>query len=161
MRLFAELRKFLLLAPLSFAGIFPASAATYVDLFNTKALLKIETNAVYLTDLGREASQCTQSEEFVCIRSRDFNFAVPRDPARTEWTFEGEHYKVTGHSSENLFGMFVSYTLIAVTGRTEVTYAYSPIRGVLAIRGKTGRVFILSGPCGFARLTETAECQGN
>jgi hypothetical protein len=143
------------------SGLVSSWAATYTDVFDEKLHIVISNHTVQLTDVISDVYVCPPSDPFVCIKSRSFNFGVPKDTSLKEWEFAGEHYRVTAIRSEELFGLQTSYKIILVKEKTNLLFAYSEDFGVIAFKDKSGHVLVMSGKCGFARLKMNPNCDSD
>jgi hypothetical protein len=100
---------------LAFIGVFvwgrsvAAQSFEYANLFNSKHLIAIQITPplVASSDRAVDARFCKPVEEFVCVTSEWFNFAVPFGRARlpTQWEQAGNEYKLVGSEKLVLLGI--------------------------------------------------------
>lgn len=135
-----------------------AQPATYQDMFNSKASFSVEENSIMLVDVEHPLEKCSINDEFVCIKSRTLNLAIPREASRNKWSFLGGEYKILGRNSTFHQGEIEEYQIIKVTGVYKFQMAYSRRRGVLAIKEPSGNILLLQGRCGILVQESDGTC---
>lgn len=139
-----------------------ASEARYASIFDkTASVLEVGLNSIAASDLGFPATECANSDEFVCMTSKVMVFAVPRNDAlRKAWTHSGASYKVLSNHETVIFGELVKYRVILQTWKkVTIEFAYSDDRGVIGLKMKNGRQLLLTTVCGFAASSDAYGCQ--
>lgn len=138
-----------------------ASEANYANLFSKHySPLGIGSNEVRLFDLVFPTTQCASNDSFVCVLSKVFVFAVPKDIERiNEWNHDEANYKVLAKKEKLIRGEVVEYRVIRQKWKGNVIeYAYSKDFGILAVKDKDGEVMMLLEKCGFAAISNAKGC---
>lgn len=90
-------------------GSVAAQSFEYANLFNARHLIAIQVTPPLVAsgDRAVDASFCKRADEFVCVTSEWFNFAVPSGKARlpTQWEQGGNEYKLVGSEKLVLLGV--------------------------------------------------------
>jgi len=73
-----------------------AETIVYTNLYNKKAeaVLQINTDDVILGHMVNSATYCNDVDQYLCISSKGFKFAVPKDMSRKRWRYDGAEYKI-------------------------------------------------------------------
>ncbi len=134
----------------------------YASVFDDKGVaLGFDENSVKLFDLSIPAIRCRDEEKFVCIKSKNFVFSIPRkmDGIRS-WHHAGANYQIMQSAEGNVFGKFIRYKIIQQRWRGLISsYAYSEERGVFAIMAKNRHQLLLVGNCGIAAISNQDGCE--
>ncbi|MCK9345056.1 MAG: hypothetical protein M0P64_02945 [Candidatus Pacebacteria bacterium] len=110
------------------------------------------TNSVIVGDVGYDAKFCDAENEFHCVVSKVFEFAVPRNSIlQNKWEFNGSIYKVIQRI--RLRGERPAL-VIEKNGSPKIWYLWSTHRGLMMFdiktREKQAGGLLLDGVCGFA-----------
>lgn len=136
-----------------------AWSANYQDFFNSKASFSVQSDSITLVDVERPLERCANSEEYVCIKSKTLNLAVPRDASKNKWSFFGSQYRVLGTQVTSYQGEAEEYQIIKVTGTYNFQLAYSRKRGILAIKEPSGNTLLLQEKCGMLAQETEGQCK--
>lgn len=141
-----------------------AEDAEYANIFDGKgAVLGVSANGVRLTDLISPARYCNAADQYVCVVSKPFVFAIPKTEKGIgkSWSHSGAQYKITSANETPLLGgKSIRYWVVRQQWNGLVTqYAYSDDYGVIAIRASGGQQLILLGKCGFGAISDIQLCR--
>ena len=136
--------------------------ANYGNIFaRDESPFGVTDNRVRLHDVLIEAKRCASSERFICIQSKVFVFAVPRNNSylRT-WSHANAKYEVLFEKSTLFRQQLIKYKIIKqIWNGMNTEYAYSSEYGVVGIKAENGNQLMLMDKCGFAVLSEAKGCK--
>lgn len=141
-------------APLSYG-----QAYEYAELLEKRSYVTIQISPAIFADRDRgfQAKYCDEKDEFICVSSGPFNFAVPRtlSSKTVNWKYDGNFYRLLHKAQVNLLGIDVKAWVIASDqARSKFRFFYSLDRGLLAIAVYTEggyRMFISTREFGFGK----------
>lgn len=106
-------------------------------------------------DSGENADFCGGNDQYLCFKSRDFQFAAPKGfkGKETEWTFDGIAYKVTGTTRRFILGRrYTTYFIERDLDSLRLRFLFtleSGLIGITTVGANQGMVLILSDKCGY------------
>jgi len=107
-----------------------------------------------INDVIIPANLCKKEEPYICIRSQEFNFYVPKNLAgsSSSWEVDGVKYKASLNKRVELLGLIDEFYLIRKDSSAKTIFIYSKIRGLIGMGGYSGsssRLFLSIRNCGF------------
>ena len=138
----------------------------YIDPLQPNEFFSIETNpdAIGMFDIRHPAEYCKLDNEFICIKSAEFEFFVPRDSSKLDktWDIKGVDYQVTFKKNVLLFGIEDEIYYIDKTDHDGgiLRFLYSTSRGLVGMGGfskKSSAIFLLDVRCGYGAPSKCSE----
>lgn len=135
----------------------PIDRWVYVDPINPRIVVTLERtpDSFGVGDVRFDADYCTDDSENICVKSRGFQFAVPKgfDGGTSDWIVGDVEYHVAEYTELRVFGLEDDVYLIDHSApEGQVRFIFSPSRGLLGFGGlpaNGGRLLLLDSVCGF------------
>jgi len=149
----------LLLTVLLFAGVNMATAEQwlYIDPVKPNETMSIETspNSFGINDVHQEASFCRKNSEFICVTTKGFQFAAPRNISEKnkEWESDGIKYQSKRLERFNILGFQEPiFHIQRQEGEGVAVFLFSKKRGLIGLGGFQSNsmgFYLLAQSCGF------------
>lgn len=135
----------------------PIDRWVYVDPLDPRIVVTLERtpDSFGLGDVQFDADYCTDDSENICVKSRGFQFAVPKgfDGNTSGWNVRDAEYHVAEYTELRVFGLEEGVYLIDhAAPEGQLRFIFSPTRGLLGFGGlpeNGGRLLLLESVCGF------------
>lgn len=145
-------------------GYLTAEQWLYTNPLDTKDMARIEKNpdSFSLGDVAFEAHFCGSQKDLICIKSRGFQFAVPRDinNSPSSWSFNKQKYIIKGKNTLTIFGDKYDVFLIdEVLNENKLRFLYSSTNGLIGFGGISNKkIYLINSKCGFGA---SKRCKNN
>lgn len=134
----------------------------YVNIFDRRHIIEIDMNNHRFSsrDLGGNAEFCEKLDPYICIKSENFNFSVPRTRSAhvTHWTSRGSAYKLKESGVVVIFGQALKVSTIESSQNgIAFRFLYSNEHGLVAFSAKAQSeesTFISKTRLGFGNSSE-------